>query len=273
MIKNTDITVSSSQHKTLALLSDIHYTKNYSKKRLKEIYFNLKKYNPDYICIAGDFLDQGNVLKEKISKDIFLTWLQNISKIAPTIISIGNHDVAVMGRKWNYQFPKAEIDTIASIPNIFVLDNDSIVKDDICFLGYTPPYIYYDNRPHEQVEPYIDDIDQKLKSHLKKDCYQILLCHTPIYVTHPKVRETEVIQSVQLVLSGHMHKGIIPLKSNYGLISPWKKFFPKYAWGNFTIMKTQYVVSGGVIAFSKVSPIIFYPFNFIHPPHIEYIHF
>lgn len=272
MIKNTDIIVSSRLHKTLALLSDIHYTENYSKKRLQEIYFNLKEHHPDYICIVGDFFDQSNVLKEKTSEEIFMTWLEHISKIAPVIISIGNHDVIVRNHKWGYEYPKNEIDTIASIPNVSVLDNDSIVRDNICFLGYTPPYTYYDNSPHEQVEPYIDDIDQKLKSYLRKDCYQILLCHTPIYVTHPKVCETEVLKSVNLVLSGHMHKGIIPLKGNYGLISPCKKFFPKYAWGDFTIGNRQYVISGGVIAFSNVSPVVFHLFNFIHPPHIEYIY-
>ncbi len=274
MIKSTNIYVSSDQHKTLALISDIHYTKNYSEKRLEEVYENLKYNNPDYICIAGDFLDQGNVLEEKESREIFYNWIKKVAKIAPVIISIGNHDVGLKRKKWSYYVPKENIDQLNSFSNVHVLDNNSVVIDCICFLGYTLPFIYYDQKPHEQVEPYVSDIDQKLKTHLRKDYFHILLCHTPIYATHVQVCATEVLKTVDLVLSGHMHNGIIPFhgKGNYGLISPSKKIFPKYAWGNFKIDRTQYIISGGIIAFSKMSPFIFHFFNCFFPSHIEYIH-
>lgn len=274
MVSSMDVFIPSKLNKTLALISDIHYAKNYPMKRLQSIYEDLKYHEPNYICMVGDLLDQGNALENIEDKKIFLDWLKMVAQIAPVIIVFGNHDIGVRGNGWIHYDVKENIKELSLISNVYVLDNKAITMNHICFLGYHLPFDYYDKKRGEQVELYQADIDQKLRLHLKKDCYPILLCHSPIYVTHPKVRETEVLKSVQLVLSGHMHRGIIPLhiKGNYGLISPSKKWFPKYAWGNFSIGETQYVVSGGILTFSNVSPSIFHPFNWIYPPCVEYIH-
>lgn len=273
MIQNAYLQLSNQYHKKIAVFSDIHYTKNYSVKRLELIYQNLKKNKPDYICIVGDLLDQGNVLEDSISKYIFWNWLQKLANIAPLVISIGNHDVGVRNSKWRYRYPKELLEELSTFPNIHVLDNSVFREGSICFLGYTPPFDYYYKSPVEHPELYKEDIKQKISSLIPKDGYHILLCHTPVYVTHPSILNTKSLQTINLVLSGHMHNGIIPIsiRGNYGIIAPSKTFFPKYARGNFKIEGLQYHISGGIITFSNVSPKLFHLFNPLFPIHIEYI--
>lgn len=237
------------------------------------IYDNLLKHQPNYICIVGDLLDQGNVLENRSCKETFILWLQKLSTIAPIIISIGNHDITVKYPKQHYRFPKEIVEELTDIPNIYVLDNQAIIINSICFLGYTPSYEYYYQKPFECAKKYINDIDQHLKCFIQKNSYSILLCHTPIYVTDSEVRRTTVLDSVDLVLCGHMHNGAIPfdIPGHYGLIAPCKKLFPKYARGYFKLEKTSYVISGSVITFSDVSPRFLHRLNVIYPIHIEYI--
>lgn len=277
MIKNTAITYSNYKNITLAVFSDIHYCKNYPRKRLDAIYRNIQEYSPNYICIVGDLLDQGDVLQDESCKEEFIGWLQQLSKIAPILIAIGNHDVTLhKNGRCQYYYPK-ELLEIGKYSNIYILDNSCIILDSICFLGYTPPYSYYEN--HEKVDIYQSDIDTQLGSIFSKNCDTscdtILLCHTPLYVIHPKVRQTSVLCAVRLVLSGHMHNGLIPFscRGNYGLIEPFKKLFPKYARGSFQLDHIHYLISGGVITFSNLSPKWLHPLNAWYPIHIEYVKF
>lgn len=273
MVRSQKIEISKKINKTIAVLSDIHYHAKYDKKRLEQIQKDLIIHQPDYICIVGDILDQGNALENEETKSRFFSWIESLAFLAPVIVSIGNHDICVEKPIIRYHYPKELLEEMSLISNVFVLHNTSFVKDGICFIGYNPPYDYYYQKPYEKVESYFDDIDLQLKSSLHPDCYQILLCHTPVYITNKMVQNTEVVKSVQLVLSGHMHSGLVPFTfgGNRGIISPFKKLFPKYARGRFVLEKTHYFISGGVITFSFVSPKYLHPFNCCFPISIAYL--
>ena len=51
---------------------------------------NIKNHKPDYICIPGDLVDDVAILYE--FPDNLTNFIKSLSKIAPTIISKGNHD-------------------------------------------------------------------------------------------------------------------------------------------------------------------------------------
>lgn len=273
MIRNQIIEISKKNNITLAVLSDIHYHCHYDNKRLEQVYKNILKHNPDYICIVGDLIDQGNVLEEVQTKNDFFKWITSLATIAPTIISIGNHDIVVEKPVIKHHESKELLEELILINNVYVLNQTSVVFGNLCFLGYNPPYSYYYQKPYEKVESYCTDIDTQLIKALHPECYQILLCHTPIYITHPSVRKSVVLKSVQLVLSGHMHNGLIPFSfgGNRGIISPFKRPFPKYARGHFKLEKAHAYISGGVITFSNVSPKLLHPFNYFFPISISYL--
>ena len=65
--------------------------------------------------------------------------------------------------------------------------------------------------------------------------YQILLAHNPIYT------DTYLDWGADLVLSGHLHGGIVRLPGLGGMITPQFRLFPKYS-GELTVKDQQSVV-------------------------------
>jgi len=99
----------------------------------------------------------------------------------------------------------------------------------------------------ENFKNYIDTIKTNDKY------YNILLCHSPINIS-----KEEIINNinVDLVLCGHMHGGIVlrilrPIFKTGGFISPQKKLFPKYAYGNIKVNKTNIITTSGIKVLSK----------------------
>ena len=104
-----------------------------------------------------------------------------------------------------------------------------------------------------------------LVTNLPKKKYKVALIHSPILLSEKKVVEKS--KEYDLVLSGHMHNGLIPrildkiIKNNYGLISPDKRLFAKNTRGK---IKTKYytiIITGGITKLSPSSTKILYKLN------------
>ena len=80
------------------------------------------------------------------------------------------------------------------------------------------------------------------------------------------------LSKYNLILSGHTHGGLLPscIKGNTGFIDPCKGFFPKYSRLHYKYKSTDFIISSGVIKFSKASG-IFEKFNDIYPMTITII--
>ncbi|HWT26437.1 MAG TPA: metallophosphoesterase, partial [Mobilitalea sp.] len=72
------------------------------------------------------------------------------------------------------------------------------------------------------------------------NAYQILIAHNPLYF------KNYAEWGADLVLSGHLHGGIVRLPGIGGIVSPQVNFFPKYDSGSFTLNDTKMVVSRGL---------------------------
>ena len=70
--------------------------------------------------------------------------------------------------------------------------------------------------------------------------YQILLAHNPAYVQQYEA------WGADLVLSGHVHGGLVGLPWIGGVISPDFRLFPAYSAGIYRDPKTDVVVSRGL---------------------------
>lgn len=55
-------------------------------------------------------------------------------------------------------------------------------------------------------------------------------------------------------MSGHIHGGIIRLPIVGGILSPERKFFPKYSLGEYKKGKTHMIVSAGIGKFRLFNP-------------------
>lgn len=237
-IINKIYNIKSNINKKIVLISDIHYENKKDLKRLNSIFDNIKKINPDYICIPGDITNTSQI-EDEIE---FINWLKKLSSITKVIISIGNHEFYINKCKKIYGLNKKLLTKISKIKNLYLLDNDNVIIDDINFIGITVPVEYYDK------EQYFYAWVKNIKT-IKKN-YNILLCHSP-----QNIFDFNILENINLVLCGHMHGGVIfnflrPIFKNRGLISPTRKLLPKNAYGHIKTKTPDILITSG----TKVLP-------------------
>ncbi len=221
----------------IALLSDIHYHDRFSTRLLNKLTKQIKNSQPDYICLVGDIVDQ--VKYKKLDK--LITFLSNISTIAPIICVLGNHDEK-SGSLWTWKHEpnKHLIEALNSIKNLHLLEDATYQDGNLVFYGFNFSFNYYENCK-ESYEEFNYEANE-LKTKLNKSNYNIVLFHSPINIyDFIKNNPNHELAKSDLIFSGHMHNGILPFwlsyplnkifKTNRSIISPQKKLFPKYSQG------------------------------------------
>lgn len=237
-IINKFYNISNKLNKNIVLISDLHYQDKKDIKILNNVLDNIKKLKPDYICIAGDITDKAFIKDEKE----YIEWFKKLSKISKVIISLGNHEFYIKKYRKIYGLNKELLKKISNIENVYLLDNENIIIDNINFIGLTIPMKYYKEEKHNDFYKCLNNLK------INKKYYNVLLCHSPINICDKEILKNK---NIDLILCGHMHGGIVPkcmrkiFKYN-GLISPNKKLFPKYAYGNLEIGNTEIIISSGI---------------------------
>lgn len=226
---------------TVTLISDLH------ERKWDDLIPLIKESNPDIIAIAGDTFeryDYDNELREQTEKNFsgiikravmkvfyytnkfFVTIFRNtpdsqrtyeffreISKIAPVIMSAGNHEEKFIEEDYKV-FNELGISVLENSDKTVFVKGESIL-----FGGLSS---FYDENWLEQFS--------------KKDGYKILLCHHPIYYDM-----LVADKNIDLVLAGHNHGGQIRIMGK-GILSPREGIPPKYDTGVFD---NRLVVSAG----------------------------
>ena len=268
----------------VALLADIH------DRPCPGLIKSLKRNRPDIICISGDFIvgfhpdsDRAKKWMKKWRPEpkgrrpyaveqirYALRLLAACARIAPTFVSLGNHEWMLTDRELRF----------IESTGVKVLNNSWIRHGSLVIGGLTSAvvteYRYYQKHPeaaskqssgknanpvfrfrkkHEWVEaskeglpkiypdrPYLPmslrpgpDLAW-LKDFEQQDGFKILLCH------HPEYRDRYLKDmKIDLILSGHAHGGQIRF-AGQGLFAPGQGLFPKYTSG----MYGNLVVSRGL---------------------------
>lgn len=256
---------------TFIHIGDIHYNETTSAKKLEYIKYAIEDAHPDYIFITGDLLDRPKITKNKEKIKLLVSWLNSLGNIAKVFISLGNHDIIL---EEDYKF----FNKLNDINNIYVLNNQSYEDENVFISGFTLPTNYYYNiEKHEDEDALLETLQNNfnLVTNLPKKKYKVALIHSPILLSEKKVVEKS--KEYDLVLSGHMHNGLIPrildkiIKNNYGLISPDKRFFAKNTRGK---IKTKYytiIITGGITKLSPSSTKILSKLNGLYPISINKI--
>lgn len=256
---------------TFIHIGDIHYNETTSTKKLEYIKYAIEDAHPDYIFITGDLLDKPKITKNKEKIKLLVSWLNSLGNIAKVFISLGNHDIIL---EEDYKF----FNKLNDINNIYVLNNQSYEDENIFISGFTLPTNYYYNiEKHEDENALLETLQNNfnLVTNLPKKKYKVALIHSPILLSEKKV--IEKLKEYDLILSGHMHNGLILrildkiIKNNYGLISPDKRFFAKNTRGK---IKTKYytiIITGGITKLSPSSTKILSKLNGLYPISINKI--
>lgn len=263
----------------IVLISDIHYSILTDMNDLYKLKNSIIKLNPNYICIAGDVIDCLNFVSDKKLINKFYEWLHNLGNInnnkIPVLISLGNHDMFFKNNKDNVS-EEVFRDYLKMLQsNAYVLDN-SYYEDKYVFIsGFSQPKDSFHNKDSLKIEEnYYNNINSKLLNP-NNSKIKIALIHSPINLVNKQINYK--LKNYDLILSGHMHNGMVPsfidrvVKGNWGIIEPNKKFFPKFARGKIKLDEYRYlIISGGVCKLSYTSGVFHYG-NIIYPMHIENI--
>ncbi len=261
----------------IALFSDVHYSgKGFSIRKLNQIVQVIAFNKPNYICIPGDFIDSTLAVKNAIDRTNLLSFFKKLGTIAPVIISLGNHDIQDNPKaNCNYKTIPDFISAINQIENVYLLDNESKEYPGICFYGLTYGYLNYteSKKDFETVET--KTLSKPIK--FSETNYNIILSHSPLIFKNKNIFND--LNNTDLVLSGHMHNGAIPIafdkiiKGHRGIIAPNKKLFPTYTRGHIKLNdnKSDLIISKGITTISKDALSFFKILRPIYPMNIEFI--
>lgn len=268
----------------ILLIADIHLWNNYKENILDNIIKNATKLKPSVICVCGDIIDQFMYLDKKTNEDFLLKFLNSLTLIAPTVITLGSHDYF---NKRKYKTNNIASEAIKhwhdiiknnNNQNLILLDNGIYENNDIRIIGYTPSRDYF--KAYESKEILIDELNKNFKNTFNDNKYTILMCHTPRVLTKETLQKININSSIDLILSGHMHDGLVfpilkKLPTTIGFVSPQKTFFPKNTRGQKKIIIDNHtihlIITGGILKFSPSAPNILQKFNFLYFNDIDFI--
>lgn len=216
------------ENKRIAFVSDLHINK--SAKTAMRAVKKIKAQNPDVIFIAGDFVSR-HIKNIDLTKQV----LRELSSICRVYISIGNHELD-LSEDLFLQLCKAFEES-----GVILLDNSHEKLSESAYIYgiscrrecYTNPNGGYSNL-YKYTEK---DMNQAVG---EKSEFSIVLAHNPLFF------ETYETWGADIVLSGHIHGGSVRIPFLCGLLSPERKFFPKYSSGIYRIKDSVMFVGRGI---------------------------
>ena len=206
----------------IMLLTDLH-NRDITEKLIKIV----NEENPNIIVMSGDMIN------EKV--DGFDNFFNLCEKLKDKTIYyvFGNHEENMSDKKQN-EF----IEKIKEKTNVILLNNDKVELDDsFTIYGFSHQVKYYLASTKEKIDSkYIEDRIGKIDTNK----FNLLISHDPLlYNLYSEY-------GFDMVLSGHIHGGIINIPFVGGLLSPDFTFFPKYYKGVNKIEDTNLVISRGL---------------------------
>lgn len=216
--------------KKVVFLTDLHnnsYGKN-NKKLLDAVMFQ----NPELILIGGDML----VGKPEVSTKVAEDFVGQLTGICPVYYANGNHEQRMKIYPEKFGTKYQEYKTSVEQSGVQFLENEHI---DLMF-ETCPVQVHGLEIPREGYKKFrktnvsLEQIEERIgKADSSK--YQILLAHNPIYA------DSYLEWGADLILSGHLHGGIVRLPGLGGMITPQFRLFPKYS-GELTVKDGKSVV-------------------------------
>lgn len=219
--------------KRLVFISDLH-GKKYGEEN-EGLCSLLRKAKPDYLLIGGDMVVGGKRGKEA-SLSIFsaLSFLKKIRGEFPIFHALGNHE-----EKLSEDLFEKYVSGLRRL-RVRLLDNEKacILSEEgekIFLYGLSLGRMYYPKLKRLRL-PLIE-VERRLG---KREGFSILLAHSPFYF------KTYRQWGADLVLSGHLHGGIMRLPFLGGVLGPDFIPFPKYSGGFYKEEGKQMIVSCGL---------------------------
>lgn len=196
----------------------------------------VKAEKPDGILIVGDMV----TADKKFKPDGVEKLLKAFAELCPVYYANGNHEqkLELYGEKEYGMLPKRYA-AILKESGVKLLRNEhaELPELGICIYGAEISHSYFRRMQNPDMpKEYLPE----LLGEVKESAYNILLAHNPDYFLNYRD------WGADLVLSGHVHGGIMRLPVLGGVIAPSLKLFPKYDAGIFMEGKTTMLLGRGM---------------------------
>ena len=228
MLKTADYPVSIPGMPRLVQISDLHRRRfGREQRRLIRAVAEAK---PEYLVITGDLISRDMIDFSETAR-----LLRRLRALAPVFAVYGNHELDLLPQT------EAEFRSMLRRCGVRLLDDEMITLGGITLCGLTLSVGHYRGGGAFGFRGAIGCSADDLRR-LFGDCpaQTVLLAHNPLFF------DAYAEWGARLTLSGHQHGGIVRLPGIGGLLSPERKFLPRWDKGRFRIGKSEMIVSGGL---------------------------
>ena len=243
------------RERKVLFLTDLH--NNCYGKENKSLLDAVRMQNPDLILIGGDMLVGKPELSTKVAEDLVC----KLTEICPVYYVNGNHEQRMKIYPEKFGTKYHEYKSIVEKTGVHFLENEHVdLTIDDCEIqihGLEIPREGY--KKFRKTVVSLEQIEERIgKADIAK--YQILLAHNPIYT------DTYLKWGADLVLSGHLHGGIVRIPGLGGVITPQFRLFPKYS-GELTVKDGKSVVVSKGLGTHTIR------IRFLNPAEVIVLHF
>ncbi len=215
------------------LLSDLH-NKSYGKEN-ERLLSQIDSISPDAVLVAGDML---TAIKGK-GFDAALSLMRRLAEKYPVYYGMGNHEYRL--QLYPEQYGNIYEQYVAGLRDAgiepLINQNTYLPAYNVAVCGSQIDRDYYRRfRKHPMPAEYLT----KTLGEPREDACQILIAHNPLYF------EEYAAWGADVVVSGHVHGGIMRLPILGGVLSPNLSLFPKYDGGRFELGRAALLLSRGL---------------------------
>ena len=220
--------------KTCVFLSDLH-NQVYGENNCKLI-DAVKNESPDLILIGGDML----VGKNGHSYEPALACVKELVKIAPVYYANGNHEERMKLKPEKYDQSYALYREKLLKFGVHLLENESTVLSDDSKVRLTGLEIPLECYTHLKRREMPGGAIKERIGNRDPEAFQVLLAHNPSYM------KEYLAWGADLILSGHLHGGMVRIPGIGGVIGPDFVLFPKYSGEMRRVGDQTVIVSKGL---------------------------
>ena len=178
----------------------------------------IKDAKPDLIFIGGDML----IGKEDVDYEPALAFVKEIVKMCPVYYANGNHEQRMKENPEDFQYSYETYKETLEANGVFFLENETynFSEWNVELKGIEIPLGCY--RRFRKGELSVEEIKERI-GEPDLSAFEILMAHNPTYMKEYQK------WGADLVLSGHLHGGVVRIPGVLGVISPAFELFPKYS--------------------------------------------
>lgn len=217
----------------MVLLADLH-NKSFGRENHRLI-AAIDEISPDGILVAGDMLTAWRGADYSHA----LSLMESLAARYKIYYGMGNHEYRL--GFYPEEFPGKYEGYLSGLKDVGI---DPLINETACLpewniavCGAQIDWTYYKHFRRASME---DSYLPKLLGKPREDMFQVLIAHNPVYF------DAYAAWGADLVVSGHVHGGIMRLPVLGGVLSPALTLFPRYDGGIFHENKSIMILSRGL---------------------------